>query len=101
LVLIGFHSKLGTNATGPAQTTVYTKLVNIPENMVPSECVWSPGVYATAVATTTSDGEIVPFPLGPLGKGIDEKDGTPAGDDACGVGRGKRSGGGGYHHPVP
>ena len=101
MVLIGFHSKLGTSATGPAQKTVNTKLVNTPGDMVPSGCAWGPGVYAAAVATTTSDEEIIPFPFGPLEKGIDEKGDTPARDDARGVGRGERSGGGSYHYPMP
>ena len=83
------------------QTTVYTKLVNIPEDVVPSGCAWDPGVYAAAVATTTSDGEIIPFPFVPLEKAIDEKDVTPAGDDACGVGLVEWSGVGGYHYPMP
>ena len=60
-----------------------------------------PGVYAAAVATTTSDGEIIPFSIAPLKKGIDEKDDTPAGDDARGVGHGERSRGGSYHYPMP
>ena len=76
-------------------------MLNIPENMVPSGCVWSPGVHAAAVATTTSDGEIIPFPFASLEKGIDEKDDTPAGDDAHGVGLVEWSGVGGYHHPMP
>jgi hypothetical protein len=69
--------------------------------MVPSRCAWGPGVYAAAVATTTSDREIIPFLFAPLERDIDEKDDTPAGDDACDVGRGERSGVGGYHHLMP
>ena len=100
MVLIGFHSKLGTSATGPAQKTVNTTLVNTPGDMVPSGCAWGPGVYAAAVATTTSDEEIIPFPFGPLEKGIDEKDDTLAEDDAHGVGLVEWSGVGGYHYPM-
>ena len=77
------------------------KLVNTPGDMVPSGCAWGPGVYAAAVATTTSDGEIIPFLFDSLEKGIDEKDDTPAGDDARGVGHGERSRGGSYHYPMP
>ncbi len=69
--------------------------------MVPSGCAWGPGVYAAAIATTTSDEEIIPFLFDSLEKGIDEKDDTPAGDDARGVGHGERSRVGGYHYPMP